>query len=238
MKPKHPYIDFTFPDLDEKAPLEKYRELCKTAVSNADIVRAVCVPPTESIVKLCIEETKDSNVLVCCVNDFPFGNGGEKKKKEELVLVYELGVRVFDTVINLTALRHGLYNVVHREIETLSMMGSGITIKAILETGHEWYNETLIKLVSKLAYDAGAWCLKTSTGRKNIDTPAGFLPEISLEDKIQHAAWMHEAAPRAMIKVAGGIGNLQDVKDICAKIPAEKVLIGASEKIWLFGMPD
>jgi hypothetical protein len=49
---------------------------------------------------------------------------------------------------------------------------------------------------------------------------------------------MHEAAPDLMIKVAGGITNLQEVRDICVDIPKEKVLVGASQPIWLARFPD
>lgn len=236
MRPQHPYIDYTL--LDETAPLDAYAKLAMTAREHSSVVRAVCVPPQSRIVTLCQEYLHGSALGICTVIDFPFGDGGLKAKQDQVIAMLGLGVSEFDVVINLPALRRGELNVVHREVKTLTMMTERIRIKAILETGHEWYNETLVKTVSHALHDAGVWCLKTSTGRQNHETSAGFLPHVEFDDKVKHAVWMHEACPDLMIKVAGGIAGLQEVRDICARIPKDKVLVGASKPIWLNGLPD
>ncbi|MBI5742429.1 MAG: hypothetical protein HZA25_01140 [Candidatus Niyogibacteria bacterium] len=236
MKPKHPYIDYTL--LDEAAPLDAYAKLAMAASEHEYAVRAVCVPPLSLIVTICQEYLHGSDLGICTVIDFPFGDGGLKTKQDQVIAMLDLGVKEFDVVINLPALRNGDLNDVHREIKTLAMMTEHIRIKAILETGHEWYNETLVKTVSRALHDAGVWCLKTSTGRQNHMTSAGFLPHIDFDDKLRHAGWMHEACPDLMIKVAGGIASLQQIRDICVKIPKDKVLVGASKPIWLNGLPD
>lgn len=236
MKPKHPYIEFTL--LDPVAESGKYIELVKLAKEHSDVVRSVCIPPVPHIAALCKKELAESTVGICTVIDFPFGDGGFDKKKDEILSMIWMGIFEFDVVINLPALRNGDLKIAQREINTLRMMTEKIHIKAILETGHSWYNEVFIKTVSKAFYDASVFCLKTSTGRQNHMTSAGFLPHIDFSDKVRHAEWMHEACPNLMIKVAGGIHDLQQVRDICVKIPADKVLIGTSRQIWLNGMPD
>lgn len=236
MRPNHPYIDYTL--LDSTAETVKYRELAGLAKEHSNAVRSVCIPPDPRIVAPCKEVLAGSAVGICTVIDFPDGNSGLKTKQDQIMAMLALGVSEFDVVIDLPALRRGDLKSVCQEMKTLAMMTERIRIKAILETGHAWYNEAYIKAVSKGLRDAGVWCLKTSTGRQMINTPAGLLPHIEFGDKLQHAVWMHEACPELMIKVAGGIQSLQEVRDICAKISKDRVFVGASKPIWMYGMPD
>ncbi|MEK7647097.1 MAG: hypothetical protein AAB378_01820 [Patescibacteria group bacterium] len=231
MKFSKPFIDYTL--LDKKASLEQYMELCRTAKLHSDIVRSVCVPPVLKILKLCVRETKGSGIFVCAVNDFPFGNGGIKRKNRDTITAYVVGAGEIDTVVNLPSLSRGHFRLAYEEIEKfVASTPVGVRIKVILETGHVWYNDALIKEVSAELAKIGVFALKTSTGLKNVDTPAGFLPEISLSEKIYHASLMHEAAPEAMIKVAGGIKTAADVKQVFSVLPPEKVLIGTSSPVW------
>ena len=138
----------------------------------------------------------------------------------------------FDVVVNLPALSAGNLKLVQEEMRTLQNLTERIRIKAIMETGHRWYSEAYIKAVSRALHDAGIWCLKTSTGKYDIETPAGFLPRVYFDQKLRHAHCMHEACPDMMIKVAGGIKTLQEVRDVCSVTSKERVLIGTSNPIW------
>ncbi|MBI5045395.1 MAG: hypothetical protein HZC14_00055 [Candidatus Niyogibacteria bacterium] len=226
-----PYIDYTL--LDEKAPLEKYMELCQTAKLHSDLVRSVCVPPNLTILELCARETADSKIFVCAVNDFPFGDGGIRRKNKEVILAYTAGVREIDTVINLPALKRGYVAAALEEMEKfMAVAPKDLRVKVILETGHKWYDEALLKKVSVKLASFGVFALKTSTGLKDVDTPAGFLPEISLAEKIRHARLMHKAAPDVFIKIAGGIKTAKDTQRILSAIHSKKVIIGTSSPVW------
>lgn len=228
---KKPFIDYTL--LDKKASLEEYMELCHQAKLHSDIVRSVCVPPVLKILKSCARETKGSGIFVCAVNDFPFGDGGIRRKNKDTITAYAAGVQEIDTVVNLHALSHGHLRLAYEEMEKfVASTPAGVRIKVILETGHAWYNDALIKEVSAKLAQLGVFALKTSTGLKNVETPAGLLPEITLAEKIRHARLMHEAAPDLYIKIAGGIKTAADVEQIFAALPRERVLIGTSSPIW------
>ena len=81
---------------------------------------------------------------------------------------------------------------------------AGSTLKVILETG-ELLDAALIERASRLALDAGADFLKTSTGK----TPTGATPaaaEAMLRAIVAHPA----ARDRAGLKVSGGIRRVAD----------------------------
>lgn len=75
---------------------------------------------------------------------------------------YENGCDEFDMVINIGALKDGLYDYVRDEIKAVVEAVEGRTVKVIIETG--LLTEYEKSMATKLACDAGAQFVKTCTG--------------------------------------------------------------------------
>ncbi len=217
-----PYIDYTL--LKPESTLKEFSKFCEDAKNYPNIVRAVCVLPDPEIVRTCLNVLAGSNIMVCSVADFPFGRSGEKVKYEQAKIIQKAGAKEIDAVINTGALRERNYKRVLKELQAITRVFPK-TAKVILETGHKWYTEYLIKKATELVAESGAFCVKTSTG---------FIQNIPVEEKVKHIQWMHEAVPELMKKVAGGVKNKKDVQIFLDILPSNKLIFGASEKFWLF----
>ncbi len=216
-------VDLTL--LKPDARLGDFIKLCAEAKENSEIVRGVCVLPDPLVIETCAKELEESGILVSCVNDFPFGRGGWETKEKQAEIARHCGADEIDTVINVAALRDGRDEIILKEIENIATIFVG-DVKVILETGHPWYGKSLIKKATKLVFEAGAFCVKTSTG---------FVANIPVEEKVKHVRWMHEAEPDLKIKVAGGIKTIRDA-ELFLNIPglsADNIIFGASAKFWL-----
>ena len=75
---------------------------------------------------------------------------------------YENGCDELDMVINIGALKDGLYDYVRDEIKAVVEAVEGRTVKVIIETG--LLTEYEKSMATKLACDAGAQFVKTCTG--------------------------------------------------------------------------
>lgn len=224
-----PYVDYTL--LRPDAKTADFLKLCDTAVKpeNRNIVRSVCVLPDKEIIELCrrafsaaAKHTPELRTKVCVVNDFPLGRGTLHMKLEGARMARRWGADEIDTVIDARLLLEKNYRQLSEELAAVADVFPGAT-KVILETGHPWYDEELIKEATLLVEKSGAFCAKTSTG---------FVANIPVEQKVQHVKWMHEAAPRLMIKVAGGIKTMAHAKLFWDVVPREKLIFGASERFW------
>jgi deoxyribose-phosphate aldolase len=216
-----PYIDYTL--LKPEARRDDFLNLCREARKYPEIIRSVCVLPSPIIIQECLNILEGSNIFVCVVNDFPLGRGGEMAKSRQAEIVREAGAKEIDTVINVGALLDGKFNVVLDELKAVSEIFPKAT-KVILETGHEFYSEELIKKATEIVANSGAFCVKTSTG---------FIKNIPIEAKVNHIKWMHEAAPGLVKKVAGGIKTKKDAELFSGIVPEDLLIFGASSKFWI-----
>jgi len=214
------FIDYTL--LKREAGLKDFDELCRVALEHTDVVRGVCVPENPFIVKHCKNIVGD-RLKVAAVNGFPLGNQGSIIKKFSASLVKECGADEVDTVINLGFLRTGEHVLVLEDLRSVTNIYPGV-VKVILEVGCPFYTEGLVKEATHLVAESGAFCVKTSTGFLDKD--------ISVEEKVKFVKWMHEAAPRLMIKVAGGVKTMAHVKMFLEVVPESQLIVGASGKIW------
>lgn len=201
--------------------------LCHFALENADVVRAVCIDPRPEGI-FCCKKILEDKMDICVVNDFPFGKGGIETKRSEALLAKKMGAKEIDTVINPDLVRAGDFIAARNEIEAVVEIFPGRT-KVILETGHAWYTEELIKEATRTLREAGAFCAKTSTGK------VANLDGARLEEKVKHAIWMHEAATNLMIKAAGGIKTMADAQLFIDKLPSSQLIFGASAAFWKTG---
>ena len=227
-----PYVDYTL--LKPDATIADYEKLCLSALRNNDMVRAVCVLPDPVVMDFCRRllgssfYRLDNNVVadlmvkVCVVNDFPLGRSGYNVREISARLAKSYGVQEIDTVLNAGLLLDKNYKEISLELAVVTNIFPDAT-KVIIETGHPWHNEYLIKKATELVAESGAFCVKTSTG---------FIANIPIQQKVQHVKWMHEAAPGLVIKVAGGVKTMADAELFFDVVPRELLIFGASADFW------
>ncbi len=129
---------------------------------------SVCVNPYN--VPLAKALLKGTDVKVCTVIGFPLGANTTKIKVAEAEEAYDNGCDEFDMVINVGALKDGLYDYVKNEIKAVVDAVKGKTVKVIIETGLISDDEKVT--ATKLACEAGAHFVKTCTGvSQGVATP-------------------------------------------------------------------
>lgn len=182
-------IDHTL--LRPEATPDQIKQLCAEAREYG--FAAVCVNP--AYVPLAARILEGSRVKVCTVIGFPLGATSTLVKVVEARDALAGGAKELDMVLNLGALKAGDKGRVQEDIRAVvEAAHPWATVKVILETG--LLTETEIALACRLASEAGADYVKTSTG---------FGPRgASLEDV---RLMRREAAPGVKVKAAGGIRN-------------------------------
>jgi deoxyribose-phosphate aldolase len=202
------YIDHTL--LKPDATAEQVDRLCREAREYH--FAAVCINPTW--VKRAAEDLRGSGVSVASVIGFPFGAGTTAVKALETRQAVRDGAREIDMVINIGALKSGMYDAVRDDIAAVSdaCHEGGAINKVIIETALLTDEEKVI--ACRLALKAKADYVKTSTGYAS----AGAT--------VYDVALMREAVgPRMGVKAAGGIRTKEDVTEMIA---AGATRIGAS----------
>lgn len=184
--------------------------------AGADIVRTwrigfYCVQPCW--VRLAAESLAGANASVVTVAGFPQGcDRAEVKARAAAVAVAE-GAGEIDMVLNFGALRSGHATVVAAEIEAVVRAVQQVPVKVILETAVLTDSEK--RLACRLAGDAGAAFVKTSTGFH----PSGGATIADV--RLLRAA----VGPDRGVKASGGIRTLADA---LAMIDAGANRIGTS----------
>ncbi len=173
LKPNH-----TFKDLEEQVVkcLEKG-------------VYAVCV---NSFWVKEVARISERKLIVCSVISFPFGAEGKEKKLYTALKALEDGASELDIVINISALKSGLWDYVKEEVNTITRNTQGFTRKFIIETAYLTDEEKI--RVLEILIDAGVEFVKTSTG---------YAPRGATEEDI--ILLKRAGKGRIKIKAAGGI---------------------------------
>jgi deoxyribose-phosphate aldolase len=140
--------------------------------------------------------SKSDTVSVCSVIGFPLGAMSTEAKIAELQQAKHDGADEFDMVINLGWLKSGKENLVEDEIRQLKKAAGNLTLKVIIETCY-LSDEEIVK-ASKLAVNAGADFVKTSTG---FGTGGATLEAIKLMKDTVNG--------KAKLKASGGIRDFE-----------------------------
>ncbi|MBW4517200.1 MAG: deoxyribose-phosphate aldolase [Timaviella obliquedivisa GSE-PSE-MK23-08B] len=119
----------------------------------------VCIFP--NAVRQAVEFLHNKRPQVCTVIGFPTGATTSAVKRFEAQEAMENGANELDVVINLSWLKSGNTEALHRELAAI-VDETGLTIKAILETAILSDEEKV--LAAEICIDAGVSFLKTSTG--------------------------------------------------------------------------
>jgi len=179
--------------LKPHATREQLRQLCDEAIAYG--FKAVCVNPVH--VADAAQMLKGKEPLVCSVVGFPFGTHTPKTKAFETDEVIRLGAREIDMVMWVGALKEGRDREVSEDIRSVVKAAGGYPVKVILETCSLTHEEKI--LACKLAVEAGASFVKTSTGFAEGGA------------KVEDVRLMRETVGKEFgVKAAGGIRTLAD----------------------------
>ena len=175
--------------------------------------KSVCVNP--HWVSFAKKELKKTNVLVCTVIGFPHGTHLPQVKAFEAEQAVKDGADELDMVINVYNLKAGLDHLVKEDIKGVVKAGAGRTVKVILETCYLTPEE--IVRASKIALDAGAHFVKTSTG---FGTYGARVEDVKLmKDTVKDLA---------EVKASGGVRTYEDAMKM---IEAGATRIGTSNGV-------
>ncbi len=142
-------------------------------------VYAVCVNPFW--VRRAVE-TSGGRLVVCSVVSFPFGLDTKEQKVMQAVRALEDGAGELDIVLNISALKSGLYGYVKEELKAIARNTEGVVKKVIIETAY--LSEEEKRLAVELIANMGMAFVKTSTG---------YAPSGATEEDIK------------LLKASGGI---------------------------------
>ncbi|QHI34817.1 Deoxyribose-phosphate aldolase 1 [Kordia antarctica] len=188
------YIDHTL--LKPTTTITDIEQLCKEAVEHNFF--SVCVNSSHvKLAKKCV--ASNESVHVCSVIGFPLGAMSTEGKIAELLQAKEDGADEFDMVINIGWLKSGKENLIKEEIKQLKIAAGTKILKVIVETCY-LSDEEKIK-ASKLAVEAGADFVKTSTG---FGTGGATVEDISLMKNAVNG--------KAKLKASGGIRDYETAK--------------------------
>jgi deoxyribose-phosphate aldolase len=212
-------------DSDDETTIAR---LCARARGPAGDVAAVCVWPRLAPRARAL---LPAHIGVAAVANFPAGGSDIDGALRDVRRIVDAGAQEVDVVLPWRALLQGHAAGADALLRAVRGACAGLTLKVILETG-ELRGEALIVQASRLALDAGADFLKTSTGKTTQGaTPAAA--EAMLRAIVAHPA----ARDRAGLKISGGIRRVADALpylDLCrrylgaAALQPTRLRIGAS----------
>jgi len=171
--------------------------------AGADVVRRLavgyyCVQPGWVALAAALLDATQARIVA--VIGFPHGCDDAAVKAHAARLAVAQGARELDMVINLGALKSGRTQVVADDIAEVVRSAPGTPVKVILETAV--LDDSEKRLACRVACDAGAAFVKTSTGFH----PAGGATAADVR-------LLRECVGAAIgVKASGGIRSLADVR--------------------------
>ncbi len=206
------FIDHTAlkPNTNKKAILKLIEE------AKEHDFASVCINPCW--IPLANKELQGSDIKVCTVIGFPLGANTTETKVFETKDAIQKGAQEIDMVINVAMLKDKDYNYIENEIKQIVLASKDKAIvKVILETC--LLTDEEIIMASKLAKNAGADFVKTSTG---FSTGGATVHDVAL---------MRKTVGEDMgVKASGGIHTHEEAM---AMINAGASRIGASAGVKL-----
>lgn len=148
---------------------------------------------TRTLVEMLSDEP---DIMVGGVVGFPSGADTTSIKVATAKEMMKAGVDELDMVINIGALKSGLYETVYDDIRSVVETGNGMPVKCILEIAHLTDDE--IRRGAELAVRAGVTYVKTGTGWAHKPTTVETIKIIK-----------SEIGDSALIKAAGGVRDLE-----------------------------
>lgn len=176
--------------------------------------RGVCVRP--KWVKLVKKELEGTGIKTIVLVDDPIGDSPTQKKIRVCQKAKKDGADEIDVVVNIPDVKHGRWGKILKELKKVCKI---LPTKVIIGSGY-LTDEEILK-VSRIAKEAGAFCLKTSTERDPLE-------HREMKEKFYHLRLMRRAAPGLKIKISGKIQTLKDAKEA---IKAGADIIGSTSAV-------
>lgn len=176
--------------------------------------RGVCVNP--EWVKLAKQELRGRVIKVICLIDPPMGLSPHSKRVEIAKKAKKDGADEIDVVMNIIDMKYERHDEVLQDLKKICKI---LPTKVIIGSGYLTDEE--IKEASELVKEAGAFCVKTATGKDPLE-------HIELKEKARHLKIMRAAAPGLRIKASGKIRKL---KDVLMMLEAGADIIGTSSSV-------
>jgi len=190
-----PLLDLT--DLGETCTETKIDALCRDAKSGG--VAAICVWPR--FVEQGARALAGTGIRVATVINFPAGGEDCARATDDTAEALRDGANEIDLVLPYRALLRGDAALARDMVEAVRDTCGSAILKVILETG-ELADSARIRDASRLALEAGADFLKTSTGK----SPVSATPEAAEAMLTEIRA----SGRAAGLKVSGGLRSLAD----------------------------
>lgn len=200
-------IDHT--NINQGAIAKDIKKTCDEARKYA--FRGVCVNP--EWVRIAKKELKDTDIKVVVLIDPPMGLSSHQQRITMCQKAKKDGADELDIVMNIVDLKYEKYAQVLKDLKEVCKI---LPTKVIIGSGY-LTDEEIVK-ASQLVKKAGAVCVKTATFKDPLENR-------ELEEKARHLKTMRKAAPGLLIKAAGKIKTLKDLK-IMVKAGAD--IIGTS----------
>lgn len=185
-------VDHTL--LAQNAKWEEIKAILDDAVKYG--CASACIPPC--YVKKAAEYV-GGKLAICTVIGFPNGNSTTEVKVFETKNAVENGASEIDMVINIGALKDGLYEFVEDEIKAVHRACEGKLLKVIIETCLLTEKEKI--KMCEIVTSAGAEFIKNSTG---FSKGGATFEDIELMKKY--------VGKNVKIKAAGGISSFEDAE--------------------------
>ncbi len=183
--------------LKPDATRKQIEELCAEAAR----YHFACAMVNPVWASLAVRVLAGTGIPTGVVVGFPFGAALVSTLKQEAMVLARLGVREFDMVMPIGALKSGNHSAVTHAVQSVAAVAHSVggVLKVILETCLLTTEEKL--RASEIAIQAGADFLKTSTG---FSTGGATVADVALLRGV--------AGARCGIKASGGIRNLDQVR--------------------------
>jgi deoxyribose-phosphate aldolase len=203
-------IDHT--NINKKATKEDILKTCQEAKKYG--FRGVCV--RTEWVKLVSKELKGTGIKTVALIDPPIGDSPHKKRIKMCQKAKKDGADELDVVMNIVDAKHGRWEKILKDLKEICKI---LPTKVIIGSGY-LTDEEIIK-ASQIVKKAGAICVKTATEKDPLE-------HRELKEKFFHLKLMRKGAPGLLIKVAGGIRTLKDLKEA---IKAGADIVGTSSGV-------
>lgn len=216
------YIDHTI--LRADSTLDDIKKICTEAIRfNFPIV---CVPPfyVKNAKDILREESEGTPVKVATVIGFPMGYSTTAAKVEEIKRAIDDGASEVDVVVNICAIKSGLWNYVHNDIDSTVTAAhlKGKKVKIIFETG--LLSEEEILKLCEICNEAKPDFVKTSTGFNGDGATVQIVHFLK-----------SNLLPAIKIKASGGIRTREDALRL---VEAGAKRIGSSASVRLMTDQD
>jgi deoxyribose-phosphate aldolase len=187
-------IDHT--NIKKEAKREDILKTCQEAKKYG--FRGVCV--RLEWVKLVSKELKGTGIKTIALIDPPIGDSPHKKRIKMCQKAKKDGADELDVVMNIVDAKHGRWEKILKDLKEICKI---LPTKVIIGSGY-LTDEEIIK-ASQIVKKAGAICVKTATEKDPLE-------HRELKEKFYHLKLMRKGAPGLLIKAAGGIRSLNDLK--------------------------